>query len=95
MNNIPENICHMFFVMTLKSEDRTFDDVDRMSVEIDVMGECFTALNVGIVRDSSRNGAILGDVYRLGNRWAIKKRGYFLKNITNFNDYLPYIDNIS
>lgn len=52
-------------------------------MNIDILNENFTKLNIGIVRDSQRNGAILGDIYRIGNKWAVKKRGYFAKDISS------------
>lgn len=46
------------------------------------------------IKESGRNGVLICDLCKVGNKWAIKARNYFTKNTIHSEDGVPIIEKI-
>lgn len=46
------------------------------------------------LREKGRNGVILCDLCKIGNKWSIKARNYFTKNTYISDDVIPVIEKL-
>lgn len=46
------------------------------------------------IKESGRNGVLISDLCKIGNKWTIKARNYFTKNTNESPDVIPVIEKI-
>lgn len=46
------------------------------------------------IKESGRNGVLICDLCKIGNKWTIKARNYFTKNTLTSDDAVPIVEKV-
>ncbi|KRX07558.1 hypothetical protein PPERSA_11107 [Pseudocohnilembus persalinus] len=94
LSKLDNQVHQIWVVICIYDSDQGFKSIENTYCRFLCGDTEFCRYDLSSIKDSQRNGCLISDLYKMGNKWTIKGRGYFTKDTSTSDDMIPIIQQL-